>query len=70
MKYQRGDCGVTLVIAMVVLMVGYFTLRGHDGAGMHRVAGNVQTDGANPPSAVLTPATAVPGLVNRMMVHE
>jgi len=59
MKYQRGDCGATLMIAMVVLMVGYFTLRGHDGVGMHHVAENAQTSVANPPSVASAPGAAV-----------
>ena len=57
MKYQRGDAGVTLMIVMMVLMMGYFALRSHDGTGMHHVAENVQTGTANPPP-VAEPAAA------------
>jgi len=53
MKYQRGDCGATLMIAMVVLMVGYFTLSGHDGAGMHTMMDNVPVGAANSLSVIL-----------------
>ena len=57
MKYQRGDVGVTLMIVMMVLMMGFFTLRGHHGTGMHHVAENVQTGAAEPPPVVAAAAS-------------
>lgn len=60
MKYQRGDCGATLMIAMVVLMVGYFTFRGHDGGGMHHSADKVPAGAENSLSAI-SPAQPTTG---------
>lgn len=58
MKYQRGDAGVTLMIVMMVLMMGFFTLRGHDGPGMHHIAENVQAGTVDPPP-VAEPTAAI-----------
>lgn len=59
MKYQRGDAGVTLMIVMMVLMMSFFTLRGHDGPGMHHIAENVQAGTVDPPPVALAAASTV-----------